>query len=280
MGSFQPTNLRAFQSICHSHLISAVSSRCVFHWVSAPTSHSSTTTSSVKASTKCSESTCHRVANSVCIWLMCKKCCITHTGCSIHMVTIVVANQWKGKQPWVPAATSPSLVHHSPTTPSLSPAEELQIVIANMDPTVQFMCSVAASTWEADLAHAQELSNEAKEEADYQAALAALLGHSPLHNATHLSPTDFASTSHVTSLHITSSSHVASSLYVVSSLHVASLHSTPLSLVYFMLTSCITPQGSEAHKSSSFWVDAGLWRQDITTVEEARVSTGWHGTAP
>jgi len=32
MGSFRPTDLRASQSICHSHLISAVSSRRIFHW--------------------------------------------------------------------------------------------------------------------------------------------------------------------------------------------------------------------------------------------------------
>jgi len=96
-----------------------------------------------------------------------------------------------------------------------------------MDPTVQFMRSVEASTQEADVARAQELADEAKEEADYQAALAASLGHSPPSNDTRLSPTDFASTSRVTSLHIASSSHVAM-------LHVApSLRSGPLSLVHF-----------------------------------------------
>ncbi|KIJ98352.1 hypothetical protein K443DRAFT_46611, partial [Laccaria amethystina LaAM-08-1] len=84
--------------------------------VSAPTSRSSTVTSSVKASSKCSESTCHRVGNSVCIRLMCKKCCVARTGCGIHTVATVVANKRKGKQPQVPAATSPSFVHHSPPT--------------------------------------------------------------------------------------------------------------------------------------------------------------------
>ncbi|EDR05468.1 uncharacterized protein LACBIDRAFT_303244 [Laccaria bicolor S238N-H82] len=84
--------------------------------VSAPTSHSSTTTSSVKASSKCSESKCHRVANSVCIQLMCKKCCVACTGCGIHTVATVVANKRKGKQPQVSAATSSSSVHHPPPT--------------------------------------------------------------------------------------------------------------------------------------------------------------------
>ncbi|EDR05467.1 uncharacterized protein LACBIDRAFT_303243 [Laccaria bicolor S238N-H82] len=101
-----------------------------------------------------------------------------------------------------------------------------------MDPTVQFMCSVEASTRESELACAQELADEAKEEPDYQAALAASLSHSPPHNDTHSSPSDFASTSRVTSLHFASSSRIASS-HVASSSRVASSRSGPLSLVHF-----------------------------------------------
>ena len=129
-------------------------------------------------------------------------------------------NKWKGKQLQVSTATSSSSIHHLPPKRSLSPGEELQNVIADMDPTVQFMCSVEASTWEANLARAEELADEAKEEADYQAALAASLSHSPPHNDTHSSPSYFASTSPVTSSHFSSSSCIASSSHIGSSSHV------------------------------------------------------------
>ena len=128
------------------------------------------------------------------------------------------------------------------STPLLSPVEGLQIAIANMDPTVQFMCSVEASTQEANLAHAQELADEAKGEANYQAAIAASLGHSPPHNNTHLSPTDFASTSHI------SSSHIGSSLCVVISC-VASSHTGPLSLICFTPSPPASPPKAPKHKT-------------------------------
>jgi len=108
-----------------------------------------------------------------------------------------------------------------------------------MDPTVQFMHSVEASTWEADVACAQELADEAKEEADYQAALVASLGHSPPSNNTCLSPTDFASTSHVTSSCV-AISHVAPSSCV------ASLCSGPLSLFHFTPSPPASPPNTSA----------------------------------
>ena len=113
-------------------------------------------------------------------------------------------------------------------------------MIANMDPTIQFMRSVEASTQEANLAHAQELADEGKEEADYQAALAASLSHSPPHNDTCLSPTDFASTSH------TSSSHIGSSLRAAISL-VASSPTGPLSLIHFTPSPPASPPKALKH---------------------------------
>jgi len=166
---------------------------------------------------------------------------------------------------------SPSFVHHSPPTQSLSPGEELQIAIVNMDPTVQFMHSVEASTWEADVAHAQELADEAKEEADYQAALVASLSHSPPSNNTRLSPTDFASTSCVTSLHIASSSHVAVS-HVAPSLHVAFLHSGPLSLVHFTPSPPASPPNTSTKilKHTSHLHSEWMWGYKDKTSQSLR----------
>ncbi|KIJ98351.1 hypothetical protein K443DRAFT_52028, partial [Laccaria amethystina LaAM-08-1] len=140
-----------------------------------------------------------------------------------------------------------------------------------MDPTVQFMRSVEASTREADLAHAQELADEAKEEADYQAALAASLGHSPPRNDTRLSPTDFASTSRITSSHIASSSRVAVS-HVASSSRVASSRSGPLSLVRFTPSPPASPPNTstKAPKHTSHLRSEWMWGYEDKTSQPLR----------